>query len=744
MYALLRRISVLCAVLAFSGTLHAQGSALLTLGADGQNPPATAPGTLQPSPNDIAELGRLLSDERVVAWLRSQTDGVTDDASAQVNTATTSVHERASARLKVLESNVTTLVAAWSQATEHLRAFAQRLGNALEEGEALRSLVYVIIFLVIGAGFEWLYWRYAGGIRHRIEMESTHMTSGHWQPMALRAGLVALGVVLFSLGTLGAFLAFDWHRLVEVLVLSFLLAVVTLRAGYALAGVVLAPRVRALRPLPLNRAQARFLYHWTLVIIAVGLLGGLLAIAIEETALAPELARIVRSAAGTLAAILVIAAFLRWRTRFTDARRGAAPAALSLLVVVIWALWLVGATAIMWTVLLVSLVVLLDRSVRLLLRRAADKQTQSLALARAEDVSADAGDDGVTEIPGRARYVPVLERFARIVLVILAISGICAAWGVSWTAVASSTTPLGRLFRAAVDLMVAYLIADLLWTWAKTAIDRRLADYQPPEPGHAPGPEARLATLLPLFRKALMVTLIIMVALIALSSLGVNVAPLLASAGVVGIAIGFGAQTLVRDIVSGVFFLLDDAFRVGEYIEIDQLRGTVESISVRSLRLRHHRGPVHTIPFGEIKSLTNHSRDWVIMKLEFRVPFDTDLKLVKKLVKKIGAELMEHPEYGAFLIEPLKSQGVRRMEEFNMVVGVKFMAKPGEQWVIRREAYHRVRDAFDANGLNFAERSVKVEVVGGEAVTEDVRDAAIGAAQSAIEQQMPSGTPSRA
>ena len=111
-----------------------------------------------------------------------------------------------------------------------------------------------------------------------------------------------------------------------------------------------------------------------------------------------------------------------------------------------------------------------------------------------------------------------------------------------------------------------------------------------------------------------------------------------------GIAIGFGAQSLVKDVVSGIFFLIDDAFRIGEYVEIDSLRGTVEKISIRSLQLRHHRGAVHTLPFGELKSLTNHSRDWVIMKLEFRVPFDTDLKLVKKLIKQVGANLQANPD----------------------------------------------------------------------------------------------------
>ncbi|MEX0370727.1 MAG: mechanosensitive ion channel family protein, partial [Tateyamaria sp.] len=231
----------------------------------------------------------------------------------------------------------------------------------------------------------------------------------------------------------------------------------------------------------------------------------------------------------------------------------------------------------------------------------------------------------------------------------------------------------------------------------------------------------------------LMITLLIMVVLSVLAAAGVNIAPILAGAGIVGIAIGFGTQSLVRDIVAGIFFLIDDAFRLGEYIEVGDLMGTVESISIRSMRIRHHRGKVHTVPYGELKSLTNHSRDWVIMKLEFRVPFDTDLQLVKKLVKKVGAELQANEHYGPSILSTLKSQGVRRMEEFNMVVGVKFMTKPGEQWLVRRDAYQKVRDAFEANGIRMAERNVKVAIEGGDYLTDAQRNAVAGAAQEAVQ-----------
>lgn len=134
---------------------------------------------------------------------------------------------------------------------------------------------------------------------------------------------------------------------------------------------------------------------------------------------------------------------------------------------------------------------------------------------------------------------------------------------------------------------------------------------------------------------------------------------------------------MVRDIVSGIFYLREDAFRIGEYIEFGQIRGAVEGISLRFLRLRHHRGAMHTIPFGEIRWLTNQSRHWQILKLEFRVPFDTDVGLVKELVREVGEEMLRDAELAPCLLEPVKSRGVIRMEEFCMVIGVKFTARPG-------------------------------------------------------------------
>ena len=218
--------------------------------------------------------------------------------------------------------------------------------------------------------------------------------------------------------------------------------------------------------------------------------------------------------------------------------------------------------------------------------------------------------------------------------------------------------------------------------------------------------------MLPLALGSLRVAIAVIFALLALGHVGIDITPLLAGAGIVGLAVGFGAQKLVADVVSGVFFLVDDAFRIGEYVEVEGTRGTVEKISVRSMQLRHHLGPVHTIPYGEIPKLSNYSRDWVIMKLKFTVPFETDPMKVKKIFKQVGKDMMEVPEFAADLLQPFKSQGVFDFDDVGMIIRGKFMARPGRQFVLRKEIYNRVKTAFEENGIAFARREVRVAIPG--------------------------------
>jgi small-conductance mechanosensitive channel len=264
-------------------------------------------------------------------------------------------------------------------------------------------------------------------------------------------------------------------------------------------------------------------------------------------------------------------------------------------------------------------------------------------------------------------------------------------------------------------IFILLLAGIVLWEVMKSRIQHNIKEEgKEEEPAQQSWQEemgaggSRRETLLLLMRKFLMVVILAIVCLLLLSAMGINIGPLLAGAGVIGLAIGFGAQTLVKDIIAGIFFLMDDAFRVGDYIEVGTMKGRVEHISVRSLRLRHPRGMLITVPFGDMQSVTNYTRDYVIMKLDFRVRYDTDVEKVRKIIKKISKEIHKDEELNRGLLDKIKSQGVREMDDSAMIMRVKFVCVPGEQFVIRREVYRRIQEAFQKNGIEFAHRNVTV------------------------------------
>ncbi|MEW6688747.1 MAG: mechanosensitive ion channel family protein, partial [Pseudomonadota bacterium] len=259
-----------------------------------------------------------------------------------------------------------------------------------------------------------------------------------------------------------------------------------------------------------------------------------------------------------------------------------------------------------------------------------------------------------------------------------------------------------------LGVAVLALLAHGVWIAVRSLVDQRLARISPAEPQEAPGPKSRLLTLLPLLRITTAVVLLVLLVLSSLWALGIEITPLLAGAGVVGLAIGFGAQTLVRDIVSGVFYLIDDAFRIGEYIQSGTYKGTVESFSLRSVKLRHHRGPLYTIPYGVLGAIQNLSRDWVIDKLTVGITYDSDIEKARKLVKRIGQELAADPELGRHFLEPLKMQGVEQFGDFAIQIRMKMKTHPGEQFVIRRKALAMIKKAFDENGIKFAFPTVQL------------------------------------
>jgi moderate conductance mechanosensitive channel len=198
---------------------------------------------------------------------------------------------------------------------------------------------------------------------------------------------------------------------------------------------------------------------------------------------------------------------------------------------------------------------------------------------------------------------------------------------------------------------------------------------------------------------------LIIASLSALAAMGLQIAPLLAGAGVVGIAVGFGAQTLVRDVLSGVFFLLDDAFRVGELIESGGISGTVETFSLRSVKLRHYKGPLHTVPFGDLKAITNYSRDWVNEVLDVTVVYEADLERVERAIERVSGELMQDLSLASGVIAAPVSMGVTAMGVDGIHVGIIVRTRPGQQFRVRAVMFSRLKSAFDADGIRFSDQT---------------------------------------
>ncbi|MGE7471049.1 mechanosensitive ion channel domain-containing protein [Bosea sp. NPDC003192] len=308
-----------------------------------------------------------------------------------------------------------------------------------------------------------------------------------------------------------------------------------------------------------------------------------------------------------------------------------------------------------------------------------------------------------------ARALVAIVRLAATLGVVLIVARFLAMDFPAWLGEPRWREVNESIARAAAAIFIAYALSALISTWIRAKFVT-VTRYVPGE-GNEFQPGSRLLTIIPLLQWGITFLVLGTGTLVALGELGVNIAPLLAGAGIFGLALSFGAQSLVRDIISGLFYMADDAFRIGEYIQAGQLRGTVESISLRSVRLRHHHGQVHTVPFGQLGSVTNSSRDWLIVKFNLRLARDVDLEAVRKTVKKIGEELLADPEFAPEFLEPLKLQGVADIQEAALVVRFKFTVRPGKPTEIQREALKRIVKVFGERGIAFASHAVVVHSV---------------------------------
>ncbi|NJB76105.1 mechanosensitive ion channel family protein [Thalassospira tepidiphila] len=619
----------------------------------------------------------------------------------------------------------------------------------------MRILLFTVIFVGVGILAEVIYRRLSAPACAYLESQSPRKFSERLKHMVGLCVLSLFSLLVFAIGSLGAFMMFDWPPIMKSAVMSLLMAFFALRVLIIVLQFLFAPKAEGLRMINVDPQAATVLTKRLTWAAGISLFAFALAnvFGAAPTMVAGDIilfdAAVVISVVAFCAVTLSIGRFFASHAASAEVEKMALPTSIARLWPMIVCGWfilvggvaIIGAERILKALLAIGLACLFDVVFRNIIESQHRKKLQVAEQEAAEhnaraEAAAHEHDEVFEPVKPKAPvFTKVLKRGVRLLALVFVLASIWRIWGFDRLAQADDAGIIARIIDSSTEIIMILLIADLIWSLIKTFLDERMSASATGNAGDEGGGTglSRVETLLPLLKNFALTVIVIMVAMVTLSSLGVDIGPLIAGAGVVGLALGFGSQALVRDVVAGVFFLLDDAFRLGEYIEVDNLRGRVENISIRSMQLRHHRGPLQTVPFGEIKSIVNHSRDWVIVKLEFRVPFETDVNKIKKLVKKLAAELLEDPLIGDSFIEPLKSQGVRRMEEFNMVIGLKYTSKPGEQFTIRKTVYQRVLAMFKENGIQMASRNVKVDVPP-DATPEQKQEAVAAAAQQASEQ----------
>nr|WP_086830723.1 mechanosensitive channel protein [Halomonas aestuarii] len=291
-------------------------------------------------------------------------------------------------------------------------------------------------------------------------------------------------------------------------------------------------------------------------------------------------------------------------------------------------------------------------------------------------------------------YVPNALRIIRAIILITVIMVVLSAWGAfdlaGWYASEAGRELIGK----SVSVFVILVVAAAVWLGLASLIEHKLS----PETGGGV-PSARAQTLLALFRNALAIALITMTAMIVLSEIGINIGPLIAGAGVLGLAIGFGAQKLVQDIITGIFIQVENAMNTGDVVTVGGITGTAEKLSIRSVGIRDLSGTYHIVPFSSVDTVSNYMREFGNHVGEYGIAYRESIDEAIDQLKLAFEDLKASEEHGHKLLEPLTVAGVVALADSSVNIRVVIKTTPGDQWAVGR-AYNRlVKLRFDEAGI---------------------------------------------
>lgn len=536
--------------------------------------------------------------------------------------------------------------------------------------------------------------------------------------LVLATLLVASPVLAFALAASVVAPVLSLRPLIAISMTYLVAGYLLLRLVRALAVLALAPRDEHWRPVPVARATAAYAHAWISRFATIGILGSSLIAAAQPLGIPFVVHEALQRVLGLVLVVLAIVLVLQNRevVAASIGRRGEpaegmhdAPArmlavvraflagswhvlaiAYLLLGYAVWALEIRDGARFLAQATFSTIAVLVVAK----LASAAQRRTLARLLPGA------AAADGQPLLVARAgRYRSVLSGLADMAIALLALSAILTAWGLRgfyWLTTEAGAALAGRL----ASLASVVVIAVLAWEIASAFIERRLRQLDAAAAAPGAPRSQRLRTFLPLMRNAIFVVIVAIAGLSVLSEIGVNVAPLLAGAGVIGVAIGFGSQTLVKDIITGLFILFEDTVNVGDVVDLEGGHaGTVESLSIRSIRLRDVSGAQHTIPFSQVGTIKNMTKDFAFYVFDLSVAYETDMPKVVDALRSVDAVAREEPEIACDVLEPIEILGLDRFGDFALVVRARIKTRPGRQWRIGRLYNERIKLAFDRAGI---------------------------------------------
>ncbi|CBV44132.1 mechanosensitive ion channel domain-containing protein [Halomonas elongata] len=489
------------------------------------------------------------------------------------------------------------------------------------------------------------------------------------------------------------------------LFLNAFLVIELLKAGVRM---LFASRYEGLRLLPVNAEDASYWNRWIARLIGLAGYGLMVVVPLISAYLSPTLGQSVGTLIMIGAFIYAVAVVLRNRQRLRDSlHRQAARASLSASRVALTLLgrtWHLLAIAYFFMVLVLTLTRPADALPFVLLATLETLAAVLVGLGASKFLTQTIGrritlqDDLRQKLPLlEARlnaYIPKALRVVRIVLLVLVVMVSLNAWQVfdlaGWYASEAGRGLVARLFSIAVILLVALAI----WLVLASLIEHKL------NPATGSGePSSRAQTLLSLFRNAIAITLITVTIMVVLAEIGINIGPLIAGAGVLGLAIGFGAQKLVQDIITGVFIQVENALNVGDVVTLGGITGTAERLSIRSVGLRDLSGTYHIVPFSSVDTVSNYMREFAYHVGEYGIAYRENIDEAIQALHAAFDDLSEDEEQKANLLEPLEVAGVIALADSSVNIRVRIKTTPGTQWAVGR-AYNRlVKYHFDDAGI---------------------------------------------